>query len=132
MHAIGTCQRAPVFIIRRSFVPAIRVIRLIPIATQAEHGQFVAHSPPRPTSRKTRSMPGEFRMKYLLLLMTRGPLLAEVIRGAAQDPRRRSLCACCGAKMLINPGRAEQTVRCPGCSRMQRVTAQEEVPWRLT
>lgn len=71
-------------------------------------------------------------MKYLPLVMTRGPLLAEVMRGIGQDPRRRTLCACCGAKMLIVPGRSDQTVRCPGCSRLQRVTTQEEAPWRLT
>ncbi|MEJ0019892.1 MAG: hypothetical protein WDN25_25715 [Acetobacteraceae bacterium] len=71
-------------------------------------------------------------MKYLPLVMTRGPLLAEVIRGAAQDPRRRTLCGCCGARMTIVPGRSHQTVRCPGCSRLQQVTAEEEAPWRLT
>jgi hypothetical protein len=71
-------------------------------------------------------------MKYLPLVMTRGPLLAEAIRGAAQDPRRRSLCGCCGARMLVRPERPDQTVRCPGCARLQRVTPQEEAPWRLT
>lgn len=71
-------------------------------------------------------------MKYLPLVMTRGPLLAEVIRGVAQDPRSRALCSCCGARMLISPGRADQTVRCPGCARLQRVTAESETPWRLT
>jgi hypothetical protein len=34
--------------------------------------------------------------------------------------------------MLIKPDRSDQTVRCPGCSRLQRVTVGEEVPWRLT
>lgn len=71
-------------------------------------------------------------MRYLPLVMTRGPLLAEVMRGAAQDPRRRALCGCCGARMLIEPGRAEQTVRCPGCARWQKVAPEEETPWRLT
>ena len=71
-------------------------------------------------------------MKYLPLVITRGRLLAEVMHGVAQDPRRRTLCGCCGARMVIVPGRSEQTVRCPGCSRLQRVTLQEEAPWRLT
>jgi hypothetical protein len=34
--------------------------------------------------------------------------------------------------MLIKPDRIEQTVRCPACARLQRVTAHEEDPWRLT
>jgi hypothetical protein len=71
-------------------------------------------------------------MKYLPLAMIRGPLLAEVIRGANSDPRRHGLCNCCGARMLIKPERLEQTVRCPGCARWQRVTISEEVPWRLS
>jgi hypothetical protein len=71
-------------------------------------------------------------VKYLPLVMTRGPLLAEAIRGAAQDPRRRCLCGDCGARMLIQPGLSEQKVRCPGCARLQRVSAQDEAPWRLT
>lgn len=71
-------------------------------------------------------------MKYLPFTMTRGPLLAEAIRGAQSDPRRRALCAVCGARMTITPGRTEQTVRCPGCNRRQTVTAEEETPWRLT
>jgi hypothetical protein len=71
-------------------------------------------------------------MKYLPLVMTRGPLLAQLIRDAYQDPRRHRLCGCCGARMLIKPDRPEQTVRCPACSRLQRVTVSEEAPWRLT
>jgi hypothetical protein len=34
--------------------------------------------------------------------------------------------------MLIKPDRADQTVRCPGCARWQRVTVREEIPWRLS
>ena len=34
--------------------------------------------------------------------------------------------------MQIKPDLSDQTVRCPGCSRLQRVTLSEEVPWRLT
>jgi DNA-directed RNA polymerase subunit RPC12/RpoP len=71
-------------------------------------------------------------MRYLPLVMARGPLLAELVRDAYQDPRRRRLCACCGAPMLIRPDRTEQTVRCPACSRLQHVTLREEAPWRLT
>ena len=71
-------------------------------------------------------------MKYLPLMMTRGPLLAAVIRDIYQDPHRRTLCGCCGARMLIRPDVPEQIVRCPACSREQRVAPGEEVPWRLT
>ena len=71
-------------------------------------------------------------MKYLPLAMARGPLLAQLMRDVGQDPRRQSLCACCGARMLIQPKRVEQTVRCPGCARWQRVTLSEEIPWRLS
>jgi hypothetical protein len=71
-------------------------------------------------------------MKYLPLIMTRGPLLASLIRDAQKDPRRQSLCNCCGARMMIRPEVPEQVVRCPGCARWQRVAAHEETPWRLT
>ncbi len=71
-------------------------------------------------------------MKYLPLVLTRGPLLAQIIRESHQDPRRRSLCACCGARMLIEPERLEQLVRCPACARWQRVSLDEEAPWRLS
>ena len=71
-------------------------------------------------------------MRCLPLVMTRGPLLAQVIRDSYQDPRRHSLCSCCGARMLIKPDRTDQTVRCPGCARLQRVAAHEETPWRLS
>lgn len=71
-------------------------------------------------------------MRALPFAMTRGALLAQVMRAAGEDPRRRSLCPCCGAAMTIQPDRMEQTVRCPGCSRRQRVSLVEETPWRLT
>jgi hypothetical protein len=71
-------------------------------------------------------------MKYLPLIATRGPLLAQVMRDVAQDPRRQRLCDCCGARIVVTPGRTEQRVRCPGCLRWQVVTAAGEVPWRLT
>jgi hypothetical protein len=71
-------------------------------------------------------------MKYLPLVMARGPLLAQIIRESSQDPRRFTACACCGARMSIAPDRSEQTTRCPACLRTQRVTEQREVPWRLT
>jgi DNA-directed RNA polymerase subunit RPC12/RpoP len=71
-------------------------------------------------------------MRYLPLALTRGPLLAQVIRESYRDPRRHSLCACCGSRMLIQPERIEQTVRCPACARWQRVIMREEVPWRLS
>jgi hypothetical protein len=34
--------------------------------------------------------------------------------------------------MLIKPELLEQTVRCPGCARWQRVMQREETPWHLT
>jgi hypothetical protein len=71
-------------------------------------------------------------MKYLPLVMTRGPLLAQVIRDAHQDPQRHSLCGYCGGRMPIKPDRSDQTARCPVCYRLQRVSVSEEVPWRLT
>jgi hypothetical protein len=74
----------------------------------------------------------EVAMRYLPLALVGGPLLAQVVREAAQDPRRRSLCSCCGARMVIQPERSDQTVRCPGCERWQRVTVSEEAPWRLS
>ncbi|HME28004.1 MAG TPA: hypothetical protein VKI44_42905 [Acetobacteraceae bacterium] len=71
-------------------------------------------------------------MRYLPFVLAGGPLLAQVIRDASRDPRRHSLCACCGARMLIEPERLDQTVRCYACARWQRVVVREETPWRLT
>jgi hypothetical protein len=71
-------------------------------------------------------------MKYLPLVMTRGALLAQVIRESSQDPRRYRACGCCGARMAIEPDRSEQTVRCPACLRVQSVVERGEAPWRLT
>ena len=71
-------------------------------------------------------------MKYLPLVSVRGALLAAAIRDSYQDPRRLCLCTCCGSRMLIKPDLPDQTVRCPACSRLQRVTVSEEAPWRLT
>jgi phage FluMu protein Com len=72
-------------------------------------------------------------MKYLPFAMTSGPLLARIICDACQDPRQLSRCNSCGALAFAKSDRSEMTVRCPSCSRgQQRVTAPEEVPWRLT
>jgi hypothetical protein len=71
-------------------------------------------------------------MRCLPFVMTRGPLFAQIIREARQDPRRNSLCSCCGARMLIEPDRTDHTVRCPACARWQRVTVNEEPAWRLS
>ncbi len=71
-------------------------------------------------------------MKGLPFTMTRGPLLAQVMHEARQDPGRNALCGSCGARMPIQPDLTEQTVRCPSCMRLERVTVTEEVPWRLT
>jgi len=71
-------------------------------------------------------------VKCLPLVMAQGALLAQVVRDHAQDSRRHRPCGCCGAPMAIVPDRSEQTVRCPTCLRVQRVTENCEVPWRLT
>ncbi|MGA3398656.1 MAG: hypothetical protein ABSC95_05510 [Acetobacteraceae bacterium] len=71
-------------------------------------------------------------MKYLPLVMTRGLLLAQLVRESSQDPRRYRSCGCCGARMAITPDRSEQMARCPGCLRVQRVAEDGEDPWRLT
>jgi hypothetical protein len=71
-------------------------------------------------------------MKYLPLVMSRGPPLAEAMRGAAQDPRRRIPCGCCGARIQIASEQVGQAVRCPDCVRWQRIIPEEETPWRLT
>ncbi|HEY1933363.1 MAG TPA: hypothetical protein VGG99_15225 [Acetobacteraceae bacterium] len=34
--------------------------------------------------------------------------------------------------MLITPDRADRSIRCTSCLRVQRVTSDEEPPWRLT
>jgi DNA-directed RNA polymerase subunit RPC12/RpoP len=71
-------------------------------------------------------------MKCLPFGMIRGPLFAQILHDAHQDRRRSGLCSCCGARMAVQPDRAEQTVRCPGCARWQRVIVREETPWRLS
>jgi hypothetical protein len=71
-------------------------------------------------------------MKYLPLAMTQGPLLSQLVRDLHKDPRRQTLCSCCGARMLIKPELVDQKVRCPGCARWQRVTLSEEPRWHLT
>ena len=71
-------------------------------------------------------------MRALPFTMTRGPLLAQVMREARQDPGRNALCGSCGGRMPIKPDMPEQTVRCPSCMRWECVTVAEEVPWRLT
>ncbi len=71
-------------------------------------------------------------MIYLPLAWTSAPLLAQFIRGSHQDPRRGSLCVCCGARMRIDADRPEQAVQCPACARWQRLSLEEETPWRLS
>ena len=71
-------------------------------------------------------------MKYLPLVVTRGPLLAQLMLESSQDQQRYRACGCCGARMAIAPDRSEQMTRCPACLRRQRVTEHGEVPWRLT
>jgi DNA-directed RNA polymerase subunit RPC12/RpoP len=71
-------------------------------------------------------------MRGLPFALTTGPLLAQVMREAHRDRRRFRPCSRCGTPMPIEPDRGEQTVHCPSCSRRQRVTVAEDVPWRLT
>jgi hypothetical protein len=71
-------------------------------------------------------------MRCLPFVLAAGPLFAELVRDAYRDPRRHSLCGCCGARMPIEPDRVDQTVRCPACTRWQRVSLRDEAPWRLT
>lgn len=71
-------------------------------------------------------------MRCLPFAMTRGPWFTQILQEAGQDPRRSTLCASCGSRMAIQPDKAEQTVRCPGCARWQAVSAEPDVPWHLT
>jgi tRNA(Ile2) C34 agmatinyltransferase TiaS len=71
-------------------------------------------------------------MRGLPFALTSGPLLAQVIRDASDDPRRNTLCSFCGSRMRIKPDRTEQRARCPSCTRWQSVAVTEETPWRLT
>jgi hypothetical protein len=71
-------------------------------------------------------------MRCLPFAMTRGKLLSQLAQEAAKDPGRHVLCGYCGASMRFTPDRRDQPVRCPGCLRLQRMAAVEEVPWRLT
>ena len=71
-------------------------------------------------------------MRYLPFALVCGPELARVIRSAAEDPQRRTLCATCGGRIQIRPERVTQTVRCPHCWRWQPVTADPARPWRLS
>jgi len=59
-------------------------------------------------------------------------MLAQLVRDAAQDPRRQRLCGCCGARMVLVSARSDQTVRCPACLRRQPVAEQNDPPWRLS
>ena len=60
-------------------------------------------------------------MRGLPFALTSGPLLAQVIRDASDDPRRNTLCSFCGSRMRIKPDRTEQRARCPSCTRWQSV-----------
>ena len=71
-------------------------------------------------------------MKYLPLVLARGPMLAQIVRDYAQDPRNRRLCGCCGAQMVLLSNRPDQPARCPGCLRAEHVSTPPETPWRLT
>jgi predicted amidophosphoribosyltransferase len=66
-------------------------------------------------------------MKYLPLIMTRGPLLAEAMRSSISG--NHHLCGYCGTRI---PAARQQPVQCPACLRRQRIDVQEDTPWRLT
>ncbi|MBS0639405.1 MAG: hypothetical protein U1E70_17630 [Acetobacteraceae bacterium] len=70
-------------------------------------------------------------MKFLPLVMTRGPLLAEVMRGAAGAARHSAPCGWCGTPIPLRQAGRQQTARCPSCARSQQISSQEEEPWRL-
>jgi hypothetical protein len=71
-------------------------------------------------------------MRYLPIALVRGPMLTQLVHDAAQDPRRRRLCDCCGARVVLTSARLDQPVRCPACLRLQTRTEKEETPWRLS
>ena len=71
-------------------------------------------------------------MRYLPLAMTQGALLAEAIRGAACGSRMADPCGWCGTRLRVGRPGDGQTVRCPGCLRVQPAMTQEDTPWRLT
>lgn len=71
-------------------------------------------------------------MRGLPFALTRGALLAQIMHDARQDPRRQSLCNCCGARIFMRRDRPDELVRCPACLRPQQVGADAEVAWRLT
>lgn len=71
-------------------------------------------------------------MKYVPVFIARGPMLAQLVRNSAQDPRQRRLCSCCGARVVLTSARADQVVRCPDCQRANAVAERGDTPWRLT
>ena len=71
-------------------------------------------------------------MRYLPLVLARGPMLAQLVHDAAQDPRRWRLCGCCGVRVVLSAARADQDVRCPTCLARQPAHEDREPPWRLT
>jgi tRNA(Ile2) C34 agmatinyltransferase TiaS len=71
-------------------------------------------------------------MRCLPCAMTRGPWFTQILREARQDSRRNALCPSCGASMMVEPDKIEQTVRCQACARWQTVTVEQDVPWHLT
>jgi hypothetical protein len=70
-------------------------------------------------------------MKYLPLVMTRGPLLAEAMQATALGDHA-ILCGYCGARTVSASASRRQRVQCPGCLRRLHIEAPEETPWRLT
>jgi len=71
-------------------------------------------------------------MRYLPIALVRGPMLTQLVREAAQDPRQRRLCGCCGARVVLTSARPDQPVRCPACLRLQTKPEQSDTPWRLS
>ena len=70
-------------------------------------------------------------MKYLPLIISRGPLLAEAVRFANGAGRPHALCGYCGSQIPASVAN-RQIAQCPACLRRQRIDVPEETPWRLT
>lgn len=70
-------------------------------------------------------------MRYLPIARIRTPLLSEVLQGAADDRRGRTVCGWCGTRAPIKAGPSGPEARCPCCARPQRIADEDERPWRL-
>jgi hypothetical protein len=71
-------------------------------------------------------------MRYLPLIMARGPLLAEAMRFAVATDRPHPLCGYCGTQIPAAAAHRQKKAQCPACLRRQTIDVPEETPWRLT